>query len=174
MDTSKQSLKQRALHEFREFLSIAFYLWVIFGLLIEHKSLILAEQHIDFQHQGLALVNALALGKIMLVARYLRVGDQWKNRPLILPTVVKSAFYTFVLAVFKLLEEGLVSLYHHESFQQGIAAALGPQSWKTVLIYSLLIFVMLIPFVGYGELQRALGEGKLHKLFFRTGELQAE
>ena len=98
MDTSTPTLKQRAFHEFKEFLIIALYLWVVFGLLVLHKSMILAEHHIDFTYHGLALINALALAKVMLVARHLPLGEQLNNTPLIYPTLLKSALFTVVLA----------------------------------------------------------------------------
>ena len=62
--------------------------------------MILAEHHIDFVHHGLALINALALAKVMLVARHLHLGEL-KNVPLIYPTLLKSALFTTVLAVSK-------------------------------------------------------------------------
>lgn len=79
MSASKPTIKQRALHTIKEGLLIAFYLWVVFGLLILHKSMILAEHHIDFAYHGLALINALALAKVVLLAKHLRFGDQLKN-----------------------------------------------------------------------------------------------
>jgi len=54
-----QALKQRVYHEFKEAVIIALYLWVMFGLLLLHKSMILAEHHIDFAYHGLAIINAL-------------------------------------------------------------------------------------------------------------------
>jgi len=34
------------------------YLWVLFALFSIHKSMVLAEEHINYQAQGLAIVNA--------------------------------------------------------------------------------------------------------------------
>src|SRR6516165_637422 len=98
MDASNRNLMQKAHHEFKEGLRIALYLWVVFGLLVLHKSMILAEHHIDFTYHGLALINALALAKVMLVARHLPLGEQLNNTPLIYPTLLKSALFTVVLA----------------------------------------------------------------------------
>ena len=56
-----QNLKHRAYHEMKEGLVIALYLWVVFGLLTIHKSMILADYHIEFAAHGIALFNALAL-----------------------------------------------------------------------------------------------------------------
>jgi hypothetical protein len=166
MDTSGRSLVQRAHHELKEGLIIALYLWVVFGLLVLHKSMILAEYHIDFAYHGLALINALALAKVMLAARHIPLGDRLKNAPLIYPTLLKSALFTVVLAFFKILEDAVIAWYRHESFRQSITD-LGGGTWTGILTLALLVFAMLVPFVGYGELGRVLGEGKLDRLFFQ-------
>ena len=70
-----------------------------------------------------------------------------------------------MLACFKFLEDAVIGFYRQESFQQSIAE-LGGGTWKGVLTLALLVFAMLIPFVGYGELGRVLGEGKLKMLLF--------
>jgi hypothetical protein len=171
MAASKRTIKQRAYDEFKEGLIIAFYPWVVFGLLVMHKPMILAEHHIDFAYHGLALINALALAKVMLVARQLHLGDQLKNVPLIYPTLVKSALFTVALACFKILEEAVIGWYRHEPFQQSISE-LGGETWKGVLTLALLVFAMLVPFVGYGELGKVLGEGKLEKIFFCSRSLE--
>lgn len=51
---------------------ISFYLFVVFSLFAIYRSVILAEHHIDFVPHGLALINALALAKVILVAQELR------------------------------------------------------------------------------------------------------
>jgi hypothetical protein len=120
MATSSQTLKQKAHRELKEFLVISFYLWMVFGLFLLYKSVILNEEHIDFVAQGFAVINALALGKIMLIARALHLGEWADDAPLIYPTLIKSALFSLVLVFFKILEEALVGL-HQRTFQQGIA-----------------------------------------------------
>jgi hypothetical protein len=166
MASSIEVLKQKAYRQLREFLIIAAYLWGIFGLLEVHKSMILAEHHVNFAYHGFALINALALAKVMLVAQHLHFGKQFNEKPLIYPTLGKSLLFTGVLACFKVLEEAAMSLYGRESFHQRMAE-LGTGSWKGFLTLSVLVLVLLIPFVGFGEPQRVLGAGKLGELFFR-------
>ena len=173
MSTSRQGLKQRVFLEFKEGLIITLYLWAVFGLLVLHKSIILAEHHIDFAYHGLAIINALALAKVMLVARKLELPARMKDAPLIYPTLLKSAFFTLVLACFKILEDAAIGLYRHQSFRQS-NSELGGGTWQGILTLALLVFVMLIPFVGYGELRRVMGEGKLEKLFFHRLSLGSE
>ena len=166
MGTSSRTLKQIAYQQLKEFLVIALYLWVVFGLLVVFKSAVLAEHNIPFAYHGFAIINALALAKVMLTARDLHLGERFDEAPLIYPTFLKSAVYTLVLACFKILEEAAVGLYHAKSFQQSISD-LGGGTLNGILILTLLLFAMLVPFVGYGELQRVLGEGKLEQIFFR-------
>ena len=173
MIAPKQSLKEKAYHEFKEFVVIALYLWVVFGLFLLYKSVILRGEHISVVAKGFALINALALGKIMLVARALHLGDWANDAPLIYPTLLKSALFTFLLAVFKILEEAGVGLYHHRSFQESIAD-LGGGSLQGILTLTLLLFFMLIPFFACSELQRVLGEGKLAQVFFHPRSLESQ
>ena len=166
MSTASRTLKQTAYQQLKEFLAITIYLWVVFGLLIMFKSVVLAEHNIPFAYHGFAIINALALAKVMLTARDLHLGEKFDEAPIIFPTLLKSALFTLVLACFKILEETVVGLYHGKSFQQSISD-LGGGTLNGILILTLLLFAILIPFVGYGELQRVLGEGKLKRLFFQ-------
>jgi hypothetical protein len=167
MDKSHPTLKQKAYHELKEFLGIALYLWVILALFQLYRSVLLAEEHMSLAHQGFAVINALALAKVLLVAKALHLGEWVEDWPLIYPTLLKSALFTIVLACFKILEEAGLGLYRGKSFQQSIAE-LGGGTLNGILCLSLIMFVTLIPFFVVTELQGVLGEGKLIHLFFRS------
>lgn len=167
MDTSHRTLEQRAYHELKEFLGIALYLWVILALFQLYRSLLLQEEHINVvAHQWFAVINALALGKVLLIAKALHLGDWADDWPLIYPTLLKSALFTIVLACFKILEDAGLGMYRGKSFQESIAD-LGGGTLSGILYVSLILFVTLIPFFVLTELQRVFGEGKLMQLFFR-------
>jgi len=164
--TSTQTLKQKAYHELKEFFLIALYLWVVFGLFVLYKSVLLAEEHVSLALHGFAVINALAFGKIILIARAFHLGERLDDAPLIYPTLLKSALFTVLLACCKILEDAAVGHFRGLSFQQSIAD-IGGGTWKSILTLTMLLFVMLIPFFAMGELQRVFGEGKLAQLFFR-------
>jgi hypothetical protein len=170
MSTSNLTLKQKAYREFKEYLFITLYLWIVFGLFLLYKSVVLNQEHIDNIAKGFALLNALALGKVILIARALHLGEWADDAPLIYPTLLKSSLFAVVLAIFKILEEAGVGLYHGKTFQQSIAD-LGGGTLQGILALTLLLFFMLIPFFGFTELQRVLGEGKLRQLFFSRNNL---
>jgi hypothetical protein len=75
-------LKTRAIDETRELFGIFIYLWVLLSLFSLHKALVLNDESLIY-HQGFALINALALAKVVLVAEFFHIGDKFKNRPLI-------------------------------------------------------------------------------------------
>ena len=164
MGTLRPTLRQRARRELKELLIITFYLWVVFSLFVVYKSVILAEEHIPFAYHGFAIINALALAKIMLIARHLHLGDQFNEAPLLYPTFLKSALFAVVLACFKILEDAGLGFYHGKSFHQSVAD-LGGGSLKALVTLTALLFVVLIPFFAFSELQRVLGEGRLGQLF---------
>ena len=166
MGTTSHTLKERAYRELKEFVVIALYLWVVLGLFLLYKSVILNED-IGYVAKGAALINALILGKFVLIARGFHLGEQANEAPLIYPTLLKAALFSVVLACCKILEDGAVGFFHGKSFSQSIAD-LGGGTLKGILTLTVLLFVLLIPFFAFGELERVLGEGKLAQLFFHA------
>ena len=170
MANEGKTLKQRAYHEFKQFLILSFYLWLVLGMFIEFKSVILAQNQIDYAAHGAALLNALVLGKFMLIVRAFHPGKQADDAPLIYPTLLNAGIFAGVLMVLKILEDAAVGYFHGMSFVESIAD-LGGGSWKALLIFTGILFVMLIPLTAFGELQRVLGESKLYDLFMRHRDL---
>ncbi len=165
MTEIKQTLKQKAVQKAREYLLIAFYLFLVFSLLVVHKSMILSEHHIDYRLHGFALINALALAKVILVAQDLHLADQFGDAPLIYPTLIKTFVFTVLLACFKIAEDAFVGHLRGMSLHQSLSDLGG--SWMAILALSALIFVLLIPFFGFGELRRVLGPDRLMTIFLR-------
>lgn len=170
VETRSSTLKQKAYRELKEFSLIALYLWVVLGLFTVYKSVILREHHIDFAYHGFAVINALALGKVMLIAQDLHLGDRFRSAPLIYPTLLKSALFSLLLAACKILEDGLLGMYRGKSFQESLAD-LGGGTWSGLLILTMLLCFMLVPFFAVGELKRVLGQGTLQRLFFRSAAM---
>ena len=170
MNRTHQPLKHRVVHEVREYFVMAFYLYVVFALLITYKSLILSEHHIDFARHGVALISALALAKVMLTAQELHLADWFGDAPLIYPTFVKTVVFTIVLACFKVAEEVVVGRFHGKSFHESISDLAGG-TWKGILTLAMLLCIMLVPFFGFTELRRVFGSDRLVGAFFRPRHL---
>ena len=166
MNKSNRTLKQKAYQELKQYLAITLYLWLVFGLFVLYKSILLSEHGISFTAHGMALFNALALGKIMLVARGLHFADYFKEKPLIYPTLLKSVAFAVVLGCFKILEEVGVGWYHGKSFSESISV--GGGTLGGILALMAILAVLLIPFFAFAELRQILGADKLVRLFFTS------
>jgi hypothetical protein len=167
MIPSKSALKQKAWQGMKEYFVISLYLWLVFGLFVVYESVILAEHHISFTYHGFALINALALAKVMLIAREFNFADNFKEAPLIVPTLFKSAAFAVVLGCFKILEAIGVGWYHGRSVSESVTEVGGGRT-EGILVLMALLAVQLIPFFGFTELRRVFGAGKLEKLFFTS------
>ncbi len=167
MNAPKSRSKQRVYREVKDFLFITCYLWVVFALLVLYKSVILSEQHISHALQGFALLNALALAKVMLVAQNLHFGEWFNEAPLIYTTLFKSSTFAFLLCCFKILEDLLIGLYHGHSFNESISAVSGG-TLSGILVLMAILAVLLMPFFAFTELDKIFGEDKLKQLLFTS------
>ncbi len=173
MAIPRRTVKKVIIEETKKFLVVALYLWVIFELLVEYKSVILAEANISIETRGLALINALALGKIIVLAQAFHLGEMSDHVPLIYPTVLKSALFSILLAFFKILEVGIVGLFHNQTFAQSITEIAGG-TLKGIVCVTMIMFVVLIPFFAWGEMRSVLGEDRLRQLFLHPRPAEAD
>src|SRR5215831_18819582 len=96
----KAGLKQKAIHELREYLTVLLFLAPLFVAFSTYRMLLQGRFREGSFEYGTALINALILSKIILIGEYLRVGKRQENRPLIYSTVYKSFVFTLLVAVF--------------------------------------------------------------------------
>ena len=86
---SKKSLKERALSELEKYALITVYLRLLFALFSLHRQLVQGHG-ISVWHQGLAIVNALIFGKVILIGEALHVGKVLERRALVWVVFGKS------------------------------------------------------------------------------------
>ena len=172
MDEPKRTLKQKAYRGLKEYFVISCYLWLVFGLFVIYRAVLLSER-ISIVAHGEALINALALGKVMLVAQELHFAENLKGKPLIYPTLFKSAAFAAVLGCFKIVEEICVGLFHGKSAGQSIAEVAGG-TLNGIIAMTAILAVLLVPFFAFTELRDILGKKNLAGLFFTSGHLPNE
>ena len=153
----KLSLKQRAFDEVVKFLAIAFYLWVTFGVFALHEWVVSAKDHIDYHFYGFALINALVLGKVMLVAEDLHFAEWVKDRPLIYPILCKAVAFSILFLVFDVVEEVVVGVFRGKTIGESIPI-IGGGTLSGVVFVGIILAVALIPFFAFREIGRVIGE----------------
>ena len=159
----KRSLKLRLLEELRKFLVIVAYLWVVFLVFFVHEWLVLAGNNIGFRFYGLATLNALVLGKIMLIAENLRFAKRFDDRPLIVPIIYKSIAFSVLLLVAYVVEEIVVGLFHGKTVAESVPA-IGGGGPVALLCVAAIMAVALAPFFAFREIARVVGAAEFRML----------
>jgi uncharacterized protein DUF4339 len=159
----KRSLKVRLLEESRKFFVIVAYLWLVFFVLFVHEWLVLAGHNIGFRFYGLATLNALILGKIMLIAENMRFTKRFDNRPLIVPIAYKSIVFAVLLLAAYIVEEIGVGMFHGKTAAESfpVIGAGGPAALICVIA---IMAAALAPFFAFREIARVVGEAEFRVL----------
>lgn len=162
---SKATARERISEEFREFVIIAAYLYVCFTALAYLKAAILRAHGIDFAPFGFAAIKALISAKFILVGRALHIGERFKTLPLIWPTLYTSFVFLMLLIVLNVIEETVVALIHHRTILDAIAD-IGGGTLDQIIATSVIVMLILIPFVAFRLLGEIIGGRNLIQLFF--------
>ena len=161
----KRTLKDRASEEFKRLLAIFLYLWVVFGLLSIHTSIVLSQHHLDYTEHTLAIVNAFVFAKVLLIGEHFRAGTRFDNKPLIYPILHKCFVFTLLFIGFHVLETVLIGVWHGNTIRESLPPFFG---WnpKGLLGVAVTAFILLLPFFGFREIVRVIGHKEMRALLF--------
>jgi len=162
----KHTLKERAFKEFKRFLVIFLYLWVAFGLLSIHQSLVLSQHHLDVEEHTFAIINAFVFAKVLLVGEQLHLGSRFAKKPLIYPILYRCLVFTVLMMSFHVAESVAVGLFHGHTVAESLPPFFG---WnpKGVLAVSVLCYILLLPFFAFREIARIIGRPEMWALVFK-------
>ena len=83
------------------------YLALVFAAFTHYRRLILADVGLVYTNYGVALIEALIFAKVIMIGDVLRLGRMLENKPLILPTLIKTVLFTIFVGLFTLLEHAV-------------------------------------------------------------------
>jgi hypothetical protein len=161
----QRHLRERAYDEFKRFIVIFLYLWVVFGLLSIHKSLVLSQRHLDYPEHAFAIINAFIFAKVLLIGEHFHLGTRFNHKPLIYPILHKCFLFTVVLICFHIAESVLVGLWHGNTLTDSLPPIVG-SGLKGILSVGVMCFVVLLPFFAFREIGRVVGRMELSALIF--------
>jgi GYF domain 2 len=170
---AKPGLKTRLYAELKKFLAIVAYLWVVFSVFLLHEWTVLASHQIGFRFYGLALVNALILGKIMLIAEAFGFGNRLDDKPLIYPIALKSIAFTVLLMLSYIAEETAVGLFHGGSVAESIPQ-IGGGGLVGALTIGVIMCIALVPFFAFREIARTVGAAEFRALMLGTPKAEQD
>jgi hypothetical protein len=149
---AKATLAQRARRELIEYIVISAYLYIYFGALLAYKATILLSVGVTFAPFGLALVKALISAKFIMLLEALKLGESGKRASPLIDILKKSSLFAVFLIVLTLIEELIVGALHGKVVQE-ILGEIAGGSLPQALAVGLLIFLIMIPYFTYRELQ---------------------
>jgi len=161
-----RKVKERAVTELKNFAAIALYLWVLFSLFEIHRYAVLREFNLSSLSGykiGFAAVNALIMGKVILIGEALHVGEQLSEKRLIFSVLFKSAAFALLVVCFDIVEEVIVGIIHGKSLAASIPQMAGG-GLEGKALFGVMAFVVLIPFFLFTEVQRVIGKETLQSL----------
>jgi hypothetical protein len=162
-------LTEKASNEFKRFLAIFLYLWVVFGLLSIHKSVVLSQNHLNYPEHAFAIVNAFVFAKVLLIGEHFRLGTRFSDKPLIYPILHKCFIFTVVLLCFHIAESVLLGLWRGNTIANSFSS-IGGRRLKDILSVTIMCCVASLPFSGFREIGRVVGRKELWFLIVkRTG-----
>jgi len=165
---AKESLMwRRFLLEMRKFALVASFLFFFFGAFATYRRLILSEYQIDCFQSGYALVEALVLGKVVLVGEITRAIGL-RASPLFVPTLYKTFSFSVLVLVFAVLEHFVRGFIHGENIG-AIIGNLAVNDGADIVARILVMFIAFIPVFAIWEIANLAGENKLFELFFERG-----
>jgi hypothetical protein len=150
--------------ENKKFFGVFVYLWVLLTLFSLHTAFIFNESMLTFK-QGFALINALAVAKLIVVGEALRLGGRERDAPVLIPALVKSAIFSVILVLLNIAEETATGVYDGKAFSEAFPRV-GDGSLQAILVTASLAYVCFIPFFAFLELERPLGTEELSALLF--------
>lgn len=165
-DVATGGWKAKVGHELIEYGFNVVYLTLVFASFTVYRRLVLAAYDITYTNYWVAVIEALILGKVIMIGAILRLGRGLEDKPLIYPTLYKTAVFTAFVAGFKVLEHVIKGVWDGEGVAGGLAE-LSENGLEVVLANSLVVLVAFIPFFAVRELGRVLGTKKIWDLFFR-------
>ena len=169
----KRSLRLRLVEELQKFAVIVAYLWVVFFVLFVHEWLVLAGHNIGFRFYGLATLNALILGKIMLIAENMRFTKRFDNRPLIVPIAYKSIVFAVLLLTAYVVEEIGVGMFHGKTVAESVPV-IGGGGLAALLCVTAIMTAALAPFFAFREIARVVGEAEFRVLMLGAAKKARE
>jgi hypothetical protein len=152
-------------HEVKAYAGISLYIYICFVAILFYKAAVLEAHSVGYAPYGLAAIRALILAKFMLVAHELKLGERYRNGPLIYMIVYKSIIFLVVLVVLLYVEEVAVGAIHGRTIAQSLSE-IADGKWMEVAAICFLGWLMLLPYFGVRQISDALGEGQLRQMLF--------
>ena len=162
--------KTRLRGELLMFLALSFFLFVFLCSLSLYRNLLIGESIGATQYNYLA-IQSLVLAKIIILGKFLGLGERFSDRSLILPALYKTLVFSSFIFAFAYFEHVLRGVFSGEPLAKVY------QDWTNTNIVTVLgripiVLFVALPFFCLAEISNLIGKGTLYALFFRRTTLR--
>jgi len=164
-DQAAPGFKQKAKEEFKDFAVISLYLAFFFCAITSYTILLLRQYGGSSLNYAFAIINALVIGKVILLGRMVHLGRGSEAKPLYQTVLTKAFLYSLLVLVFHFLEEFVKRLIHHEP----AGTVIHNINSDLLIGRSILVFCTFIPLFAFLELRRVMGGEEFYALFLKSG-----
>ena len=160
------SVVEKIKEEFKKVLPPTIFFFVILHIVALIRALMVREAGISPETTASVLISSLILGKSVLIADMLPFINRFPDKPLVWNVAWKTLMYALVALAIHYLEQ----LYDFWKEAGGFAAAnhalLAHISWPRFWAVQILLITLIFNYCVIADLSRALGRGKLKRVFF--------
>jgi len=127
--------------------------------------MILGEFPLDLVSYGYALLEALIIGKVILLGRMLGLGNSLATSRLAIVVIYKAFIFALFTLVFSFFEDVLRAYWNGESSMDIYADFLARDAHRP-FGRLIIMFAAFVPFFSFLELTDVIGQDNMFKLFF--------
>jgi hypothetical protein len=165
-NSSASRFAHRVRHELRSYALLSLYLYVCFSAIIIYKMTILGEVGVSYLPFGLPAIKALILGKFILLGQAMKLGDRLGRLRVVSVIAHKAVLYLILIVVLTTVEEMVVGIVHGRTVASALVEFAG-NKLSEISAASLIMLLILIPYLAYLELDAALGKDRLWDLLLK-------
>jgi len=152
----------------RAFILIALFIFLFFSAFATYRGLILSEYHLQYFQYGWSLIEALVLGKVILLGEMFHLGDRFRGKPLVVPTLYKTFMFSLLVLAFTLAEHTAKGFIHGKNMA-AVLVEIGAQGGAEIAAKIFVMSIAFIPMFAIWEISNLFSEGRLFELFFERG-----
>ena len=147
--------------EVRRVAATTTYLYVCFAAILLYRMAILHAHDIEFVPWGVAAIKALVLGKFVLIGRAVGYGNRYHHKPLVYSVLYQSVLFVVMLIVLSIAEEAIKGFFRGQKLIETFTDLGG---WLQILAVALLLWLIMLPYLGFIRLRETLGEDSLRQM----------
>lgn len=175
MNTTKPklTLKQKFLHEFKEYWVNFIYMGLYFSAIIYYRRQLLATYDIELNDYFFGIIKAAIIAKVVIIAGLIPWVRMFDHKPLIIPVLYKGMFFTLFVMFFDLLEEAVRTAIRNPDVAE-VWLAIQERPSPIWFAMAILIFFSFIPYFGFKEMVRVMGSVKIKALFLEGSAVEKQ